>query len=119
MKRCPACQRTYEAWEVECVDCRVALEEIRSEKSEHAEETSVTGGWQLLRTVGTDIEANMIQGILETAGIPSRVEAESATRLYGITSGALGGVRIYVPAAAWEAAQAILAADIVPDDQPE
>lgn len=118
MKQCPKCQRTYEPEKIECLDCRVALQEISPGKREHAE-ASATGGWQLLRTVGNDIEANMIRGILETAGIPSRIEAESATRLYGITSGALGGVRIYVPADAWETAQEILAADVVPEDEPE
>lgn len=120
MKRCPACQRVYESWEVECVDCRVALREsIPEAKSEHAEEASVTGSWQLLRTVGTDLEANIIRGILETAGIPSRIEAESVNHLYGITSGAFGGVRIYVPANVLETAEEILAADIVPDDETE
>lgn len=118
MKRCPKCQRTYEATEVECTDCRVALEESNPELNEPTE-ASMTGRWQLLRTAANDIEANIIRGILETAGIPSRLEAETATRLYGITSGALGGIRIYVPADAWKSAQDILDADIVPEDPPE
>lgn len=116
MKYCPECQREYEAWDVECLDCRVALQEGEPPVADRAEKLPIVDSWQLLRTVRTDLEANIIRGILETAGIPSRTEAESVTHLYGITSGAFGGVRVYVPAKDLETAEQILAADIVHED---
>lgn len=117
MKRCPECQREYETWDVECVDCRVALQTSEEYETKREEEAPLADRWQLLRTMRTDLEANIIRGILETAGIPSRIEAESVIHLYGITSGAFGGVRVFVPAKDFETAEQILDADVVPEDE--
>ncbi len=43
------------------------------------------------------LDAEMVQGFLEAAGIPAMVSQESVGRVLGLTSGPLGEVNVLVP----------------------
>jgi hypothetical protein len=43
------------------------------------------------------LDAEMVQGFLETAGIPAMISQESIGRVFGMTSGPLGEVNVLVP----------------------
>ncbi len=63
--------------------------------------------WELLQVVSTDSEAALIRGFLTSRG----VTVENDSRLFTqepVTSGALGDVRIMVPADQLDAAQRLL-----------
>jgi hypothetical protein len=66
--------------------------------------------WRVVRTVGTEEEAELIAGYLEAAGI--EVEVESLLfHQEPVTFGRLGEVRVLVDAGALAAAEAALAAE--------
>lgn len=44
------------------------------------------------------IEANIIKGMLEAAGIPAEISQEGAGEIYGITIGLMGEVHVLVAA---------------------
>jgi hypothetical protein len=68
--------------------------------------------WEVVRTLGTEEEAALIAGYLESQGV--RVEIESLWfHLEPVNFGRLGEVRVKVPAAEAERARALL------DDLPE
>lgn len=75
--------------------------------------------WTLLGTVASEVEAHVLEGVLKTHGIPVRLEGESASRLFGITTGALGGVRIYVPIDKRDQAEEVLDAQVTEDQDDE
>jgi hypothetical protein len=52
--------------------------------------------WEILDTVGTEQEALLIAGFLESREVPVRVESR-AFRQEPVTFGALSGVRVRVP----------------------
>ncbi len=74
--------------------------------------TETNPEWSLLGTVASEVEAHVLRGLLKAHGMPVHLEAESASQLFGITNGALGGVRIYVPKGMLKEAEALLAADV-------
>lgn len=43
------------------------------------------------------LDAEMVQGFLEAAGIPAMISQESIGRVFGMTSGPLGEVNVLVP----------------------
>ncbi len=49
---------------------------------------------------GTELEAQVIKGLLESYGIPCLLQQEAAGRVYGITVDGLGEARVMV----WESA---------------
>ena len=59
-------------------------------------------------TVAGQIEANIIKGMLEAAGIPVMVVQEGAGRAYGLGVGLMGKADILVPEQHAEAAQKLL-----------
>ena len=63
--------------------------------------------WEIVRTVGTEEEAALIAGFLESAGIPSQVESHLFHQ-EPVNFGKLGEVHVLVPAASVEAARAAL-----------
>jgi len=64
--------------------------------------------WEIVETVGTEEEAALIAGFLESAGIPARVES-LLFHQEPVTFGRLGEVRVHVPAASADAARQALA----------
>ncbi|MCR4405572.1 MAG: DUF2007 domain-containing protein [Anaerolineae bacterium] len=57
------------------------------------------------------LQAELIKSKLESAGIPALLDYESAGPVLGITVDGLGEVRVMVPEALAEDAQAVLAAE--------
>lgn len=53
--------------------------------------------WRLLCTASNSIEAALVQGRLESAGIPVQRSGEAVAEVYGLTFGDLARVRIFVP----------------------
>lgn len=72
--------------------------------------------WEIVETVGTEEEANLVAGFLEAEGIPSRIES-LLFHQEPTTFGALSEIRIHVHAGDRERAHALLEAreDAVPE----
>jgi hypothetical protein len=51
----------------------------------------------VVHTTAGPMQAEIIRGLLEAAGIPARLSQESAGSVYGFTVGAMGLVDILVP----------------------
>lgn len=77
--------------------------------------------WVLLQEVFQPDEAQLIVGLLQMAGIPFKLERESAADLYGLRIGPLAQIGIYVPQIHLEAAARIIAGDYEDqlDNEPE
>jgi len=71
--------------------------------------------WEIVETVGTDEEAALIAGYLESEGVPARVES-LLFHQEPVTFGRLGEVRIFVPGADVERARELLAGRDAPSD---
>jgi len=57
----------------------------------------MSAGWEIVETVGTDEEAALIAGFLQSRGVPALVES-LLFRQEPVTFGRLGEVRLRVPA---------------------
>jgi hypothetical protein len=68
----------------------------------------MTSRWEIVETVGTDEEATLIAGFLESRGLPARVES-LLFHQEPVTFGRLGEVRVRVPADRLEEARRLLA----------
>lgn len=55
-----------------------------------------------------ELEAEVIKGLLESAGIPVFLKYESAGRVYGITVDGLGEVQVVVPGERADEARALI-----------
>jgi len=89
----------------------------RSVESEDAEGSSTTGGpvsqepvvvWQ----AANPMEAQIVRGRLQSAGIPAIVRGESMGRIYGFIYGGLAERDVLVPAALAETAEEILSEEV-------
>lgn len=65
-------------------------------------------GWEIVETVGTEAEAALIAGFLESRGVAAQVES-LLFHQEPVTFGRLGEVRVRVPAADAERARRLLA----------
>ncbi|HBT46875.1 MAG TPA: hypothetical protein DEA73_03180 [Peptococcaceae bacterium] len=54
------------------------------------------------------LEASLVKGLLESAGIPVRLRGEAIGRLYGLNLGPLGEVEVLVPEGKVDQAREIL-----------
>jgi hypothetical protein len=61
-------------------------------------------------TAAGQMEANIVKGLLEAAGIGVALSQESAGTVYGFTVGAMGLVEVLVPEARAQEAKALIAA---------
>ncbi len=89
----------------------------RTVESKEAEGTATTGGsvsqepvvvWQAVNPM----EAQIVRGRLQSAGIPAIVRGESMGRIYGFVYGGLAERDVLVPAALAESAEEILSEEI-------
>ena len=55
------------------------------------------GRWEVVHTTSGMTHANIIEGRLETEGIPTRLKYEAVGAIYGITINGLGQVDVLVP----------------------
>ncbi len=53
--------------------------------------------WEIVRTVGTETEATVVVGFLESSGIPAQVESLHISEI-PVNFGDMGEVRVRVPA---------------------
>lgn len=70
--------------------------------------------WQLLCRARNRLEAEVIRGLLAAARIPTLARGESAATLYGLSTGALAEVCLYVPETLLAQAKQLLAAAPAP-----
>jgi hypothetical protein len=63
--------------------------------------------WEIAKIVGTEEEASVVVGFLQSSGIPAEVESLLAQE-FPVNFGDLGEVRIRVPADRLQEAQALL-----------
>jgi hypothetical protein len=74
--------------------------------------------WVEVASTGSDEEAALIAGLLESAGIPVQVEGPQATP-WPENTGAFGVSRVMTPPDRAEEARALLAARVDAEDLPE
>jgi hypothetical protein len=66
--------------------------------------------WEVVFTAAGMAQASIVQGRLETEGIPVQLDFESAGRIFAITVDGLGEVRVMVPHDLAQTARDVLAA---------
>lgn len=97
----------------------------RGETAEDASTASTTTGggsdsepvvvWEAANLM----EAQVVKGRLESAGIPAIVRGETAGSVFGLTTGGLAAVEVLAPAPLADKAIQILNEDVVWDDEPD
>lgn len=70
----------------------------------------MTQSFAVVYTAAGRIEADIVKGMLEAAGIPVELSQESAGTVYGLTVGAMGLVEILVPEQRADEAKALIEA---------
>jgi hypothetical protein len=66
-------------------------------------------GWEILEVLGTEEDAEVVRGYLESQGVPCQVES-AHSHGFPVNVSALGNVRVEVPADRLEEARRLLAA---------
>ena len=66
-------------------------------------------GWEILEVFGTEEEAEVVRGYLESQGVPCQVESAHSHE-FPVNVSALGNVRVEVPADRLDEARRLLAA---------
>jgi hypothetical protein len=66
-------------------------------------------GWEILEVLGTEEDAEVVRGYLESQGVPCQVESAHSHE-FPVNVSALGNVRIEVPADRLDEARRLLAA---------
>lgn len=109
MPFCPKCRYEYKPEVWECPDCGVRLvEKLEEKESSDSIEKSTAGKTDIectesmkfvpLRDIPSRIQAEMLRGILENAGIPSQIRGlTSQGYIMTYYTSPLGGVTIWVP----------------------
>jgi len=64
--------------------------------------------WKVLRVVSNMLEAQLMKGLLESAGIPVFLRYETIGQIYALTVDGLGEIMVLVPAECWDEAEALL-----------
>jgi hypothetical protein len=72
--------------------------------------------WTVVASAAGSLEAEIVAGLLRTAGIPCFIQQESAARAIGLTMG-LGAINVLVPSQFEEEALVLLDAPTL-DEQP-
>ncbi len=92
MPYCPTCKERFEDV-AECPDCETKLVDELPFQTVPAENTT----WVEIASSGTEDEARILQGFLQSEGIPASVESVKFT-MEPTNFGKMGDIRIYVPA---------------------
>lgn len=58
--------------------------------------------------VGTRIQAQIVEGLLKSNGIPVRLEYEAIGKIYGLTAHKLGQAKVLVPQEFYDEAQSLI-----------
>jgi len=117
MPWCPKCKTEYRDEFSICSDCEIELvKELEPEKEEVYENDQEV----FLMSVANDIEAEIIESLLETQGIPvfKKVSgSDSYLRIY--MGGVIEGVSIFVPSKMLERAKDVIQSQPEIDDESE
>ncbi len=90
MPYCPVCRHQFED-ETECPTDKVALVDGLPYMTVDSDSTT----WVEIATVGSEEEARMIKGFLESEGIPTQLESLELNAV-PVNFGAIGEIRVYV-----------------------
>ncbi|MDD2572956.1 MAG: DUF2007 domain-containing protein [Bacillota bacterium] len=97
MPWCPECKTEYrEGFDV-CVDCGCALTQDEPFQ-DTPEQPGERGDWEHLVFLYSEMEADIVRGLLETAGIPVIKTYKGMGVLHKVYTGKATGVDLYVPA---------------------
>ncbi len=58
--------------------------------------------------IGTRIQAQIVEGLLKSNGIPVRLEYEAIGKIYGLTAHRLGQAKVLVPREFYDEAQSLI-----------
>lgn len=103
--QCPHCGAEYRPGFVQCADCDVALERA----AETLAEVQADGpsDWTQLCTLSSESEAMLLQGYLESEGVPCSIES-LVFHAEPFTFGPLANVRVHVLSTDCERAERLL-----------
>src|ERR671920_807131 len=93
MPFCPSCKREFPDRVAECPDDKTAL--VRELPYQVVKGDTTT--WVEITSVGTEEEANILQGFLEAEGIPAQIENLQFS-MEPTNFGMMGDIRVYVDA---------------------
>jgi hypothetical protein len=65
--------------------------------------------WVIIEEIQGELQAQLLRGLLESQGIPVKLNQEGAGRAFGLTVGHLGVVQILVPIAFEKRGKQVLA----------
>ena len=97
MPACPHCDTELPEGERVCPSCGLVLQEGGGRVTD----------WAVALVVTSQLEAEMVKGLLENSGIPARLEGEAIGQIYGLTTGPLAQVKVLVPREALDLARKI------------
>ena len=103
--RCPSCGSEYRLGFETCADCDVPLE--HAEQAFTQTEDDTTYEWTPLCTLSSECEAALMQGYLESEGVPCSIES-LVFHAEPFTFGPLAQVRVHVLAVNHERAKRLL-----------
>lgn len=103
MAYCPTCKQSFEGV-TECPTDHVALVDELPFQTITAEDGTT---WVEIASCGTEDEARLLQGFLESEGIASQVENVKFS-MEPINFGTMGDIRVYVPNADEQRAQQLV-----------
>jgi hypothetical protein len=103
MPFCPSCKREYPDRVTECPDDHSRLVNELPFQTVSGENTT----WVEITSVGTEEEANLLQGFLEAEGIPAQIE-NLQFKMEPTNFGMMGDIRVYVAAEEEARAQTLL-----------
>lgn len=93
MRYCPTCKQAYPAGTAECPKDKTALVNQLPFQAVQGDNTT----WVEIASAGTEDEARLLQGFLESEGIAAQVENVKFS-MEPINFGTMGDIRIYVGA---------------------
>lgn len=98
---------------------REVLERLRSKTQDTPGREGAGNEWVMVHVAANSFQAEVIKGKLEDSGIPVSLKFESAGPLYGLTTGPLAEVKVFVPCWAAEMARRIIAVENPCLDSPD
>ena len=105
MPFCPKCKYEYREGIARCPDCDLPL---RAHLREEPKAEPMEDAWVVVATAANEMEARVIRGVLESAGIPVWERADIVKVLNPLSIGPLAEESIAVPESRVEDASNIL-----------
>lgn len=106
--RCPKCGEEYREGFFVCADCGVDIVEVDLDQADQRENL-VHESRALLKTTADEMEAGLVYGLLDSAGIPVyKGYPEAGSYVKAIMGNTIFGVNIYVPESCLEEAEELL-----------